>query len=243
MPTSSASMRPRPLPVADVGQADRMRGPHPMMSRRDVLAGGLSTIVVLAACGGDDAAPTAVAPGGVEDDDAPEALPINDPEVLKALFDPRFAPLGLHVTRIGLYDLDAGFVLDDDGDHLAIYVEPVEPAAPGWDDERYIEMVAPSMAAATPFALERWSGIHSIDVCQEPPQAAVPDPEPPIVTQVFLDRPDAERIDWDTVELADLLEAKLRSPETARVAAHPRLEEHPSWVAAAEEASSRPAPG
>lgn len=159
----------------------------------------LVALLVVGACGDDDTEPAA-------------ALPENDEAALIAILDPLVEPLGQHVTRVGLYDLDAGFVSDDEGDHLAIYVEPIDPAGEGWDDTRYVETLAPGMAAVTPYVFETWSGLQSMDLCQEPPQADAPEPEPPVETQVLLHRQDSDRIDWASVDLADLLGARLRSP-------------------------------
>lgn len=203
-------------------------------------AGAAAGVLAIGACGDDSS------DGAAEPDDEPvdgadptEPLPENDFGALKAQFDPLFEPLGQTVTRIGLFDLDAGFVSDDQGDHMAIYVEPTDPDGEGWDDARYIEMLAPGMAACTPFIFETWAGIQSMDLCQEPPQATAPEEEPPIETQVLLERADSASIDWGTADLADLLAARLRSPDTVRVAARPGLEANPLWTAAEEEAPER----
>ena len=211
-----------------------MTGP----SRRGFLVGTASAaVVILTGCGDDDSASsttTSATTGDgttsstVGDDDFPR----NDTEVLRQIFDPRFEPLGLKVTRAGLFDIEAGYERDDRGEHLALYVEPIDPGGAGWDEVRYIESVVPGVAASAPFIFATWPGVQTMDVCQEPPQAENPEPEPPIETQVVLSRADSSRIDWDTAELADLLAARLQSPDTVRVAARPGLENHPLWVAA-----------
>lgn len=209
-------------------------------TRRRFLAvgGGLALGGVALGCSDDDDDPLAAfAPE--ETTTVPEAeLPTNDERELKRIFDPLLEPLGQQVTRIGLYDLSRGFVRDDDGTHMAIYAEPIDPDGEGWDTERYVETVAPGMAAVTPFIFETWSGIVSMDICQEPPQRQAPEPEPPIVTQVFLGRADYGLLDWDDLTLADLIAARLRSPETARVRGDEDAEAHPLWVAAEAEAES-----
>lgn len=164
----------------------------------------------------------------------PTPLPENDEQALKDLFDPMFEPIGQRVTRIGLYDLTLGFELSDTGDHVAIYVEPIDDAE--WDTARYVAAIAPGMAACTPFIFDTWSGVASMDLCQEPSNEEFPEPEPPIVTQFQLSRADAGLIDWNTVELADLIAARLRSPTTARAAANDDIESHPDWMAAEEAA-------
>ena len=213
------------------------------LSRRNFIAttAGAAVALALGSCGddADDAAVNVTSSTTDPSVSGARAVPANDEDALKALFDPMFEPLGQHVTRVGLYDLAAGFVLDDEGDHLAIYVEPIDPEAPGWDDARYIESLAPGMAACTPFIFETWSGVASMDLCQEPPQARAPEREPPIETQVLMGRADAALIDWETVDLADLIGARVLSPETVRVSARPGLDSHPLWVAAEVEGPKR----
>ncbi len=207
-------------------------------TRRQFLTIGTGAVVsagLVTACGDDDADRASQVPSSTETS-TPTDLPANDEDALKDLFDPFFEPLGQQVTRVGLYDLSSGFDLSDTGDHIAIYVEPIDPDGEGWDAARYIDSCAPGMAACTPFIFDTWSGVNTMDLCQEPPQADAPEPEPPIVTQLQLSRADSGFIDWDTVELADLMAARLRSPQTARVSANATLEADPAWVAA-EEAS------
>ena len=85
---------------------------------------------------------------------APSPLPENDEQALKDLFDPMFEPIGQRVTRVGLYDLTRGFELSAAGDHVAIYVEPIDDAE--WDTTRYVAAIAPGMAACTPFIFDTW---------------------------------------------------------------------------------------
>ena len=201
------------------------------------LLAAAGAVTVVGACSDDDDAaapltPTTVGRATVAQDD----LPVNDTDTLRRLFDPLFEPLGQRVTRIGLYDLSEGFVRADDGDHLAIYVEPTDPAGTGWDDARYIERAVPGMAAATTFAFERWRGLRSVDVCQEPPQQANAAAEPPIETQLLVHREASADIDWETAGLADLIAASLRTPDLVEVRARKGLEVHPLWRAAVEHA-------
>lgn len=189
------------------------------------------------ACSDDDGADTATPIPSTTTTSAPSALPDNDEAALTALFDPFFEPLGERVTRIGLYDLSQGFVLDDEGTHMAIYVEPIDPDGEGWDTQRYVDTIAPGMAACTPFIFETWSGMQSMDICQEPPQTEAPEPEPPIVTQVQLGRADSAFIDWDAVSLAELIAAAMRSPMTARVRGDAAIQENTTFVAAQDAAT------
>ncbi len=188
---------------------------------------------MLGGCGDDDVDRAAEPPTSTS---TPSDLPENDERALIRLFDPFFEPLDQKVTRVGLYDLSTGFTLSDNGDHVAIYVEPIDPAGEGWDTAKYIASTAPGMAASAPFIFDTWAGVNSMDVCQEPPQAEAPEPEPPIVTQINLSRADSGFIDWDAVTLADLIAARLRSPQTARASADADVKAHPDWIAAEEAA-------
>ena len=208
-------------------------------TRRRFLGGAaaLGLVAALPACGDDDApvdrAGTSTEPSGGLD------LPANDTAELQAIFDPRFEPLGQRVTRIGLYDLTDGFDRSDTGDHLAIYVEPIDPDGAGWDDARYLEMAVPGMAAATPFAFDEWADLNSVDVCQEPPQSQNASPEPPIETQLLVDRATSAQIDWASAELSDLIAAADAAPDAVTVAAREGLKEHQIWVAAVEAAAEQ----
>lgn len=200
-----------------------------------LLGGGL-----LAACGDDDGDPVAQAVPSTTATSTPTELPTNDEDELKALFAPLFEPIGQRVTRIGLYDLSQGFVRDDEGTHLAIYTDPLEPTGAGWDTERYIQACVDGVQACTPFIFDTWAGIETMDVCQEPPQEDAPEPEPPIVTQVQMGRADYRRIEsWDELTLTDLMAARARSPKTVRVRGDDDVAAHPRWVEAEATAASQ----
>lgn len=208
-------------------------------TRRQFLTIGSGVIVsagLVGACSDDDDGDRAAELPSTTSTSRPADLPENDEDALKDLFDPFLEPLGQRVTRVGLYDLSLGFELSDTGDHVAIYAEPIDPDGEGWDAARYIEATAPGMAACAPFIFDTWAGVNSMDLCQEPPQAEAPEAEPPVMTQVNLSRADSAFIDWDNVTLADLIAARLRSPQTARVSVNDELEADPMWAAAEEAA-------
>jgi hypothetical protein len=212
--------------------------PPMIWTRRQFLsitAGAVAGVGFVAACSDDDDGGNRASElPSTTTTSTPSELPENDEQKLKELFDPMFEPIGQRVTRIGLYDLSEGFNLSDTGDHVAIYVEPIDDDE--WDTARYVEAIAPGMAACTPLIFDTWAGVNSMDLCQEPSNEEYPEPEPPIVTQVQLNRADSSFIDWDDVELADLIAARLRSPQTARVAANDDIEADPAWAAAEEAA-------
>ena len=212
-----------------------------LLTRRRFLlvTAGSAVAGVVAACGSDGGDPSAQTVPTTTRPEPAGTLPTNDEAELISIFDPLLEPVGLRTTRAGLYDLSQGFVRDDQGTHLALYADPIDPDGEGWDTARYIEAVVPGMAAVTPFIFDTWSGIESMDLCQEPPHREAPEPEPPIVTQVALGRSDSAAIDWERARLADLMEAQLRSPETARVRGDEEIQRHPMWIEAEAQAATR----
>ncbi len=115
------------------------------------------------------------------------------------LLGPKVAPLGLHVTRAAL--VDAENRRSPTGTHLAVYVEPDGPYTPA----EYLAGTVTVSRVFLPFVFDRWPGLRSFDVCQEP-RASVDDrSEPPPETQVFVRRRGAGAVDWEHADLATLL--------------------------------------
>jgi len=54
---------------------------------------------------------------------------------------------------------------------------------------------------------QRWSGLLSFDVCQEPLPSLDPNPEAPPVTQLYVTRRGASAIDWAHVTIGQLTRA------------------------------------
>lgn len=131
------------------------------------------------------------------------SLPPHTFEELEPLFAPIFEPMGLTLTRAGLHDLDRNYARSPDGDHLALYVEPLED----WTAHAYADAIVPSMRPLAPEIFGRWPGLASFDLCLEPPPHIDADPEPQPATQVFVSRAERNAIDWDTATLADLMAA------------------------------------
>lgn len=200
------------------------------ISRRRALAAllGTAAFVALGGCRGDE-----------EEGDTPTGgtgrLPPATIAGLRPIFDPRFAPLGLRLTRGSLVDT-AGtqYRPSSQGEHLALYVEPLDDAS--WDADQYVAALVPGVAAVTPFSFRTWPGLQSLDLCQEPAQADDPRPEPLPVTQYELSRADSGLIDWPRVDLVALVAAVLRSPDTARLVTTGALDAHPAITAARIEA-------
>lgn len=142
--------------------------------------------------------------------------------MLKEIFDPKLAALGLTLTRASLIDRStATYAPSTTGTHLALYVEP--KVFEGWTTDDYVSAIAPTVAATAPFAFGEWAALQSFDICQEPTTADEPGKDPPIVTQFELSRADSARIDWPMADLTALLTAAARSPETARLLVDPAV--------------------
>jgi hypothetical protein len=73
-----------------------------------------------------------------------------------------------------------------------------------------------------PVAFERWGGLKSFDLCQEPLPATDTRPEPPPVTKVELTRSASRTVRWGNLDLARLLrDAKRMGPRALSVYAKP----------------------
>jgi hypothetical protein len=167
--------------------------------RARALALVLACVALLgAACsngeGGSSAAAKRAHPG--------RDLPPNDRERLAAVFDPALEELGLRLARGALVDTRGGrYEPSDTGRHLAVYVEPTGPYTPA----QYAEGIVTSARAFLPEVFERWEGVETFDVCQEPLPGVDDRAEPPPVTQLYLTRREARGIEWSDARLADLL--------------------------------------
>jgi hypothetical protein len=162
----------------------------------------LVLLLLVTACGGD---------GDESGERAGDRLP---PATLAAIA-PQFAddlrPLGVRLTRAALIDVgDGQYTRSSAGTHLALYVEPTG-AYTGTD---YVDGLFTVTDVFAPEVFERWSGLESFDVCQEPPESGDSRREPDPITQVNLTRAQAEAIDWDDDEAgtATLLAASADQP-------------------------------
>jgi hypothetical protein len=164
--------------------------------------------------------PTTAAP-----EPPPADLPPHTASALIELFDPVARPLGFRVTRGALVDM-ASYRTSPDGRHLALYVAPIEDLTAAEHAEAFV----PLAVAFLPAVFERWPGLESFDICQEPhdwPGGGTP----PAVTILDLDRATAQAIAWETVDLATLVElAGLEQNLT--VSASPEVAASDPWTAA-----------
>jgi hypothetical protein len=154
---------------------------------------------------------------GSGDGDSAKALPPNDKAAIERVFAPVLKRLGVRLTRGALVDLKTGKP-SATGTHLAVYVEPTRDFTP----EDYARGTVKTLRAFIPTAFERWGGLTSFDVCQEPLPAADARPEPPPITKVDLTKAASRTVRWDGLDLARLLrDAKRLGPRALSVYAKP----------------------
>jgi hypothetical protein len=154
---------------------------------------------------------------GSENGDSAKALPPNDKAAIERVFAPGLKQLGVQLTRGALVDLKTGKP-SATGTHLAVYVEPTGDFTP----EDYARGTVKTLRAFIPVAFERWGGLTSFDVCQEPLPAADARPEPPPITKVDLTKAASRKVRWDDLDLARLLtDARRLGPRALSVYAKP----------------------
>lgn len=156
---------------------------------------GVSVAVVLIA-----AVAAACSSGSGGGDSDAHALPPNDKAAIERVFSPTLKRLGVRLTRGALVDLKTGKP-SANGTHLAVYVEPTGD----YSAEDYARGTVPTLRAFIPTVFERWGGLTSFDLCQEPLPAADARPEPPPVTKVDVTKAASRKVRWDDLDLARLL--------------------------------------
>jgi len=160
-------------------------------------------------------------------DSTESRLPPNDFDELAEIFDPKLKPLGLQLTRGALVDTDnGGYEKSDRGHHLALYVEPTGEYTP----EQYARGIVPSARIFLPTVFDRWPGLKTMDVCQEPLPGVDDRESPPPVTQIYVTRAEAERFDWDDARLADVIAAASRGRRGFTLYVAPSLVADPSYA-------------
>jgi hypothetical protein len=115
--------------------------------------------------------------------------------------------------RGGLIDRSDGYYQSASGDHLALYVEPID----GRTTQEYVDGILSISQVFAPDVFDRWPGLRSFDVCQEPLPAVDPRDEPIPITQIELTRAQSDAIDWDTVTVGDLVAASRATPPQLRL--------------------------
>lgn len=193
-------------------------------------------VLGVGACGDDDAQPASTTADstdgttGTVDNDG--SLPPAGALDLEPIYGDALAEIGLKLTdRGGLIDRSGGgYVQSAEGDHLALYVEPIDDRT----TPQYIDGIR-SVAAVFGDVFDRWSGLASYDVCQEPADDDQPEPLP--VTQIELTRAEAAAFDWDSVTVVDLVRASLADPQGLALRVSAELSIDPAYEAIVAEAT------
>ena len=185
-----------------------------MTARRHRIA-ALALAVVLtsgvAACGEDDGAGEPTPPEDLPSTIDTEALPPPTALELEPLYGDALAAVGMRLTdRGGLIDRSGGgYVASASGQHLALYVEPIDA------DRTMQEYFDGILDVALVFSdiYDRWPELQTYDVCQEPPDPDGNQGEEPLpVTQIELTRAQSDAIDWDSVTVEDLVRGAQEDP-------------------------------
>jgi hypothetical protein len=146
-------------------------------------------------------------------------LPRNDKAAIEKVFSRQLDRLGVRLTRGALIDRKTGKP-SDRGTHLAVYVEPIGP----YTADDYAARIVPVTKVFAPLSFERWSGLTSFDVCQEPLPSVDTRPEPPPKTKLDMTRKASRRIDWRKLDLPQLLtDAKRLGTRQLSVYAEPEV--------------------
>ena len=186
----------------------------------------------VAACGEDDGAggesvPSTVDPDGTSTTVLDGELPPPSALDLEPLYGEALAAVGMRLTdRGGTIDrTGGGYVASPDGTHLALYVEPIGDRT----TQQYIDGIL-DVALVFSDIYDRWPGLESYDVCQEPLD---PDgnqgPEPLPVTQIELTRAQSDAIDWATVTVEDLVHGSLAEPPELALRVSAELAADPAY--------------
>jgi hypothetical protein len=129
-------------------------------------------------------------------------LPPAGKAALAKLFRDELKPLGLRVSR-GLLQNPETYDPDPKGTHLALYLTPTSST---YTTDDYVKNFAKITRVFVPMVFDKWKGLHTFDICQEP----VNDPraEPPPVTQIYVSRDALDRVgSWKKATLVELLSA------------------------------------
>jgi hypothetical protein len=159
---------------------------------------GRTTTAILAAL---LVAAVALATGPTTAGAAGSDLPPANRAALAKLFREDLKPFGLRVSR-GLLQDPETYESDPKGTHLALYVTPTSSKYTTGD---YVENFAKITRVFVPMVFDKWKGLRTFDICQEPVDDARD--EPPPVTQIYVSRDGLDRVSWKHATLVDLLSA------------------------------------
>ena len=128
----------------------------------------------------------------VEPGDA-AGLPPRSFQGLSARYADLFAAQGMRLTRASVIQLPTG-------PHLQLYAEPTGTTT----NADYVARIATLAGAVAPESFAQYSGLSSLDVCQEPPPGIDDRADPAPETVLFITRAQAAQVPWDTVTVTDL---------------------------------------
>jgi hypothetical protein len=189
---------------------------------RELSAATVMVAIAITACSGSGS------------DEAKRKLPPNDKAAIERDFESRLDRLGLRLTRGALIDRKINKP-SATGTHLAVYVEPTGPYTP--DD--YAGSVVAVTRVFAPLSFDRWRGLQSFDVCQEPLPSVDTRAEPPPKTKVEMTRDAARKVRWKGLDLATLLtDAERLGSRALSVYAAPDVRRTPMYQSAAVKAQA-----
>jgi len=182
-------------------------------------------LLVLAACSSQ------------EERSSDRELPPGSRADIEKEFSSAVAKLGLHITRAGLASQLGSRDYDPAGRHLAVYVESDGPVGA----DVYVANLVPVAQIFLPEVFERFPQIDSFDVCQEPPPGVDDRAEPRSWTQVLVTRRQVPAVDYDRLDLAQLVSAAYLPPPRLSLSVVPEVARSPLWSRAVSQLSA-PAP-
>jgi hypothetical protein len=140
-------------------------------------------------------------------------LPPSDHDALVRIFDPLLKGLGLHTTRASLQSGET-YAPDPHGTHLAVYVAPMTNS---YTDAKYVTNFVKVARVFLPMVFDRWKGLESFDVCQEPRPGVTNSPEPAPITQILVSRRGLTSVGWPHATLTDVVIAANRHLEPTKL--------------------------
>jgi len=183
-------------------------------------AGGIATLAVLTLA-------TGACSSGRTSTQQVAASEIGDGAVRHAL-EPVVARLGLQIQRLSV-EKTTGLHPEYE---LSVYLRPSKSISP----DAYAAKIAPVAQAVIPTSFAKYDDIQWVDVCQE--QAGTPDgvDYAAPVTRLEVNRRDAANVDWDHLELADVLKLYRSAPNEVSLQTSGGVDRTRAWRAAAAQA-------
>jgi hypothetical protein len=168
-----------------------------------------------------------------------QTIPADGAAAMTKVYGSRLQALGWTIQRSEVHHSDMPGVSAPGKHHLAVYVRPVGHKTPA----QYIDGLATVSRVFLPDVFNRWPGLLSFDVCEEPAADVDPSDEPKPVTQILVTRQQAAAVDWAKATPVDVVAAGTKHPNTIVLYASPELTGTREWTRVlAATASEIPAP-